>query len=211
VVDLAPDAPVQEGRWLPDFTATLRASDEKGQIPGKWQLVVGIGGLRGAADGTIAIDKAPLRAIGVTTDADGTTYTLGLDDARPWRVSVVPRAGGAMRMYVDVGGHPQALNASVAVYEPPPGAAGSGSSVAIGGAARVFEANVVWRIKDLGGKELARGNTTASLGTSPVWGVFQTTAPIPPGVTGQVTLEVFWASPKDGTDQDVVQIPLTVR
>jgi hypothetical protein len=34
---------------------------------------------------------------------------------------------------------------------------------------------------------------------------------MPANVSGNVTLEVFWPSPKDGTELGLVQIPLTVR
>ena len=73
----------------------------------------------------------------------------------------------------------------------------------------MFEANVVWRLKDSSQKVIASGHTTASLGTSEVWGTFQTTITVPPSVTfGRLTLEVYEASPKDGSELGLVSIPV---
>jgi hypothetical protein len=69
----------------------------------------------------------------------------------------------------------------------------------------------VWRVKDSSGRVVANGFTLASLGSSALWGTFQTSVAIPANVSGNVTLEVFWPSPKDGTELGLVQIPLTVR
>ena len=44
-----------------------------------------------------------------------------------------------------------------------------------------------------------------------MWGTFDTRIQLPTSAAvGNVTLEVFEASPKDGTDQGLVQIPLTL-
>ena len=52
---------------------------------------------------------------------------------------------------------------------------------------------------------------TASLGSSAVWGTFDTRISLPASVRGNLTLELFESSPKDGTAQGIVQIPLAVR
>ena len=79
------------------------------------------------------------------------------------------------------------------------------------GAARVFEANVSWRVRDSSGRVVGSGHFSASLGSSAVWGTFDTRIQLPTSAAvGNVTLEVFEASPKDGTDQGLVQIPLTL-
>jgi len=44
-----------------------------------------------------------------------------------------------------------------------------------------------------------------------VWGTFQTSIVIPASSTGNVTLEVYWQSPRDGTDTGLVQVPLIIR
>lgn len=160
------------------------------------------------------IEKVEAEDVARTCPAIGscpndTVIRIDLSDARPWRVTVGPGDPGVTRINVDVGGRPTFVNKNIAVYQPPPGI--EASRIVIQGAARVFEANVVWRIRDASGRVVAQDQTTASIGTSPVWGTFETTATVPAGVTGKVTLEVLWISPKDGSDQDLVAIPLTVR
>jgi hypothetical protein len=143
------------------------------------------------------------------TPADvGAIFLLGLDDARLWRVSVESTTAGTTRINVDVGGRPEWITRSIAVYALEPGTAGRG--LTLRGAARVFEAAVSWRFRDASGREAARGSTTATIGTSAVWGTFETAVEIPAG-TGPGDLEVFWVSPRDGTEQDVVSIALGVR
>lgn len=208
VIDLAPRQPVAGGSWLPDFVASIRQASVTSTA--KYELEVAI---KGGTDTTTldqVIEVTPLRYVAVQGTNDAMTYRLGLDDARPWRVSITPWQNGAMRLYVDIGGVPGTVNQNIAVYSPINGQTVIGS-ITIAGAARVFEANVVWRLRDASGREVANGFTTATNGTSPVWGSFQTSAPIPAGLSGQATLEVFWGSPRDGSAQDVVSLPLTIR
>lgn len=207
VIDLAPRQPVAGGSWLPDFVASLRQASATSTA--KYELEVAIKGGTGTTLDPV-IDATPLRHVQVQATTDAMTYRLGLDDARPWRVSITPWQNGAMRLYVDIGGVPGAINQNVAVYSPIIGQTVIGS-ITISGAARVFEANVSWRLRDASGREVANGFTTATNGTSPVWGSFQTSAAIPAGLSGRATLEVFWGSPRDGSAQDVVSIPLTIR
>ena len=95
---------------------------------------------------------------------------------------------------------------------PKPGdIANSGADLRVTGSARVFEANVSWRLVDSAGKEAASGHFNATLGSSALWGTFDTRIPMPANVRGNLTLELFEASPKDGSAQGVVQILLTVR
>jgi hypothetical protein len=44
-----------------------------------------------------------------------------------------------------------------------------------------------------------------------VWGIFTATVTIPLAVAGQVSIEVFSLSPPDGSEQDVIRIPVTVH
>jgi hypothetical protein len=113
------------------------------------------------------------------------------------------------RIVVDFGGYPGAISDTVAVYSPKPG--DSGRQFTVSGVSRTFEATTLWRVVDSAGREVASGFTTASRGTSAVWGTFQVSVQLPATVTGNVTLEVFWASPRDGADTGLVQVPLTVR
>ncbi len=219
-------------RPYPKFTATLeRPAQEKQAVDGKWVIRVELpDAIWQQAQGE-AFHCCPLKEISKTPIRQLPAYPLGanptplpgggtlgggayrgvgfgitLDDARPWRVAVLHNP---LRLVVDVGGKPQATSDSVAVYSPRAGE--TSRTITLSGLARVFEANVAWRIKDSAGREVARGFTTASIGTSPLWGSFQTTATIPANVSGNVTLEVFWPSPRDGSDVDLVQVPLVVR
>ena len=78
--------------------------------------------------------------------------------------------------------------------------------------ARTFDAAVLWRVRDGQNRIVAKGSTTASLGTSQQWGTFQfeVQLPAPPPGTGDLFLEVYWASPKDGSDQGLVRVHLKV-
>jgi hypothetical protein len=140
---------------------------------------------------------------------------IRLDDARPWRVATEPTGTGTARLYIDIGGTSADVNENIAVYLPVPeqgaGDRATGCTCKVRGAARVFEGNIGWRVRDGNGREVARGNATASRGTGPVWGVFTATVTIPPAVAGQVSIEVFSLSPRDGSEQDVIRIPGTVH
>ena len=54
------------------------------------------------------------------------------------------------------------------------------------------------------------GEFRQGLGSSALWGTFDSGFSIPAGVHGNVTLEVYEVSPKDGSEQGLVQIPLSV-
>jgi hypothetical protein len=97
----------------------------------------------------------------------------------------------------------------VAVYSPKPG--DSGRQFTVSGLSRTYEATTQWRVVDSARRELATGFTTASRGTSAVWGTYQFSVQLPASVSGNVTLEVYWGSPRDGADTGLVQVPLTVR
>ena len=182
------------------------------QSAGKYVLSVQVLGVEDKL-GLETFDSSPLRGINASvsvatsTGLGVTTYELFVDDLRPWRVFTL---SSPTRIVIDIGGAPRATSDSVAVYAPEAGQI-TGQSVAVSGTARAFEATVSWRIKDSAGRVVASGNTTASLGTSALWGTFQTAATIPASVSGNVTLEVYWASPRDGADMGLVAIPLTVR
>jgi hypothetical protein len=81
------------------------------------------------------------------------------------------------------------------------------SPVEIKGSARVFEATVSFRLRDLNGNILAQGFTTASEG-APGRGDFQDKLAFKTSGPGKGQLEVFWASMKDGSDQNQVTIPV---
>ena len=84
------------------------------------------------------------------------------------------------------------------------------SPIIIQGDASVFEANLQWKISDTGGRILAEGITTASLG-APGRGTY--TVSVPYAVTTETVafVEVYSRSPKDGNIDDLVRIPVTLR
>lgn len=224
IIELKADQAPAEGFWSPNVTVEMHPLDDRPGAPGffspgKAGLDIVLVAVRDArsSGGAAAIERfegSPLRALRITTSSgtttSGTVYNLALDDARPWRVSMEPGNAGVMRLIVDIGGHPQAVSDSIAVYAPEPGDEVS-RTFTITGTARAFEAHVSWRIKDSSDREVATGFATASLGTSPVWGTFTSEVKIPDNVSGVVTLEVFWPSPRDGADVGTVAIPLRVR
>lgn len=219
-VEVRPTGTAPEGRWIPAFTAAMRqAGEAREAIDGKWILTLTVPNARAATEGfslsgpgvaVRQVDRTPVRSIyqiqrGLA--GSGVVYEIGLDDARPWRATVLH---DPVRIVVDIGGHPQAVSDSVAVYVPLPGNE-VGREIRFTGLARAFEANVSWRLRASTGAVVERGNTTASIGTSALWGAFGATARVPTGISGNVTLEVFWASPRDGSDVGVVVVPLRIR
>jgi immunoglobulin-like protein involved in spore germination len=229
VVEFKPQ-PGAPANSTPKFVAQLeRPASEKRAEDGKWVLRITLpDGLWNQPAGE-AFHCCPLKAVGKTPiievvagplTADpptngiykGVAFFIILDDARPWRAMVLQNP---TRLVVDVGGTPQGVSDRIAIYRAEPVSAtpvcSTTCDIQLSGAARVFEANVVWRVKDSAGKVIANGNFLASLGSSAVWGTFDTDVQVPPRFTGNVTLEVYEASPKDGSEQGLVQIPLTIR
>jgi len=198
--------------YSPRLSAEVRLNDEAARpAHGKYSLVLQIDGVEGTAS-TTTVDRTPLRAIHFTpgTNAQRTaTYELALDDLRPWRIALL-RGPAPPRVVVDIGGHPGTTAMNTVVYSPQPGATAA-RDFTVSGLARAFEATVSWRLRDSTGREVAKGFTTASEGSSSVWGTFEFGVQVPPSVTGNVTLEVYQASPRDGSDTDKVSMPLQVR
>ena len=84
------------------------------------------------------------------------------------------------------------------------------SPVTITGDASVFEAALQWRIVEGGGKVLAQGSTTASAG-APGRGTFSVTASYPPPSADTIgAIEVYDTSPKDGTIDELVRVPVVI-
>lgn len=214
VVEFGPGAPRGS---MPHFTVSPRSVDGK---LFKWELRLEVPDVAVRAEPgkafhccvTQAVDRTPLRRVSagpLTPDParPGATFSLELDDLRPWRATVLSEP---MRIVLDIGGHPQAVATNTAVYAPLPGATVARTFM-VSGLARRFEANVPWRVKDQGGRVVASGFTTASLGTSAIFGTFEFTVRLPENVSGNVTLEVFEVSMADGSEREVVSIPVTVR
>ena len=96
----------------------------------------------------------------------------------------------------------------ITVSQPIPGAEIS-SPVVIAGTADVFEATVSLRILDAAHHVLARDFTTATCGTG-CRGDYETSVSFDVDEAQDGTVEVWWDSPKDGSRQDVVSIPVTL-
>jgi len=84
------------------------------------------------------------------------------------------------------------------------------SPVTISGEASVFEGNVQWRISDRSGRVLAEGFTTASIG-APGRGTFSVSAAYTVATETIAFVEVFSRSAKDGSVDEIVRIPVTLR
>ena len=193
---------------LPSFTVHLEQSDDSTATGAKYGIYVQLqwngGGRSGGAAGLTVYDSTPLRS--VSTDGSS-VFRIELDDARPWRAYMPDKT----QLVVEIGGDPTATSDRIAVTAPKPGDRMSGS-VYVTGAARVFEANVAWRLKDASGNVIENGHVLASLGSSSLWGTFdRSLASHPPdNLHGNLTLELFEVSPKDGSDQGTVSIPITI-
>ncbi len=81
------------------------------------------------------------------------------------------------------------------------------SPLTVQGSARVFEATVNLRLLSDDGKILGETFATATEG-APGRGEFEAIIGYVPPSDAKGTLEVFWISPKDGSETDKVQIPL---
>ena len=82
------------------------------------------------------------------------------------------------------------------------------SPLTISGEASVFEAALIWQVTDTAGRVLASGFTTATAG-APAKGTFSITATYqdpPSDIIGFA--EVYTRSPKDGTIDEIVRVPL---
>lgn len=82
------------------------------------------------------------------------------------------------------------------------------SPLEISGRARVFEASVSYRIKDASGKILDEGFTTATAG-APAWGFYKIMSDFATSTTKTGFVEVLTFSAKDGSEQDLISIPVT--
>ena len=84
------------------------------------------------------------------------------------------------------------------------------SPIQIKGEARVFENIVNFRLLDSSGKEVTDGSAYAQSPDVGQWGDFAQNLYFKPQ-TGNGTLEVFWYSPKDGSDLDKIVIPIRFK
>ena len=84
------------------------------------------------------------------------------------------------------------------------------SPVTITGSASVFEAALQWRIVDAAGGVIASGIATASAG-APARGTFSISASFTPPAADIIGgIEVFDRSPKDGSIDELVRVPVVI-
>jgi hypothetical protein len=206
---------------VPAFTAKLEAGrNANEQEPGKYVLRLELPDAYWPQNPGEAFHCCPYKDVGKTPIRKVSAYPLGtgsgrpgvgfgieLDDPRPWRVFVLD---SPLRVVVDIGGHPDAVSDDIAVYAPRPGA-DVARTFSVSGVSRTFESNVTWRLRDSSNRVVANGFTTSAGGSGPQWGTFQISVTAPAAVSGNVTLEVLWGSPRDGSDMGLVAIPLQIR
>ena len=84
------------------------------------------------------------------------------------------------------------------------------SPLVISGDASVFEATLQWRVTDSAGRVLAQGVTTATAG-APARGTYSVTATFtPPSADTFGSVEVFERSPRDGSIDEIVRVPVVI-
>lgn len=165
----------------------------------KWNATYSSGGV-GHVE---RIDRSPLRLIAGDFN---TSYQIGLDDGRPWRAWMPD----AQHLVVEVGGDPQTLSDTIAIWSPATGWPPR-PHFSVSGVARTYEGNLQWRLRDSTQRVVAAGFTKASMGLSAEWGTFQFEVDIPTNAAGgDFRLEVYWPSPKDGSEQGLVVVHLKV-
>jgi hypothetical protein len=196
---------VDSGDWQEFNASGGMTVDVKNPAWSKYMIRLEVHGTE-IKPGLEIVDRSPLRSIRSVTGGGTTFYELALDDHRPWRVAFLTNPD---RIVIDVGGYARALSDTTAVYSPRPGDISRQFTVT--GLSRTFEGTTQWRVVDSARRVVTSGFTTASRGTSAVWGTYQVSVQLPATVSGNVTLEVYWGSPRDGSEVGLVQVPLTVR
>lgn len=101
------------------------------------------------------------------------------------------------------------LSQNVVVVSPEPGATVT-SPLIVTGFARVFEGQFGWRIMDSTGVIVATGYAMTRAEDVGSYGPFSFEVFLPALTAQAFSLQVFSASPKDGTDQDVVTVDLNL-
>ena len=94
----------------------------------------------------------------------------------------------------------------IVVESPKPGAEAAGS-VTVSGFANVFEATVNFRVLDRDGEVVVEDFTTATCGSG-CWGDFSTEVTFDVAERQRGRVEVFTYSAEDGSEQDLVSIPV---
>ena len=199
----------QPTRTYPDWNVNVSSNPETfSPDGGKWQLTIEIFGGLDAKQGVEVVDRSPLRSVTTGVGFGGTplVYVLALDDLRPWRTALLV---DPVRIVVDIGGYPSSVAPTTAVYGPRPGEIVS-RMFSVSGVVSAFEAHVDWRVRDPSGRIVSSYGTTAT-NCCEAGGVYETIASVPDAFVGRAMLEVFQTSGKDGSDTEVVRIPIEIR
>jgi hypothetical protein len=85
-----------------------------------------------------------------------------------------------------------------------------GSPLDVTGSASVFEAVVSLRLVTGDGRTLAESHTNASIG-APGWGDFSASLRFTSPGSSEGFLEAYWVSPKDGSELDIVRVPIKFK
>ncbi|MBW3595582.1 MAG: GerMN domain-containing protein, partial [Actinobacteria bacterium] len=85
-----------------------------------------------------------------------------------------------------------------------------GRTFELSGIANVYEATVSWRLTGLDGEPFKRGFVTATCGTG-CWGKFKDRISLERVPGEAIILEVFQSSAEDGSQLDLLKIPLNVQ
>ncbi len=96
----------------------------------------------------------------------------------------------------------------ILVESPAPGAEVR-SPLRVSGTSNTFEATIEWLVTDWDGRIVKEGFTTATAGTG-TWGTFAFEVDLAGLAPGRITLVVFESSPKDGSQTNVYEVPLTL-
>lgn len=188
------------------FSASVMANDESA-FPemGKWVLSLAVPGATANEPALRVVDRTPLRTVRASSNANGVRYELGLDDLRPWRVTLLYEP---LRVVVDLGGDPDAVGTNIALYQPSFGATVRGGDH-LTGLIRAFEGRFEYRLRDARGTIVVDDFATASLGTSELWGTFDVPIPatLPPGAA---SAEILLRSPRDGEVSESVSVSFQI-
>ncbi len=79
------------------------------------------------------------------------------------------------------------------------------------GKARVFESQFSWRLKDSNGKVVGQGQAMANSPDVGKYGPFQIEVEFAETNGSKATFEVFDSSAKDGSEQDLVSVPINIE
>lgn len=103
----------------------------------------------------------------------------------------------------------EAESESIKIFSPAPDESVSRQFI-VEGIANVFEGTVLYLLMDSRGNELQSGFTTATMGD---WGFFNIDLSVSDNISGgeKMHLQLFTESARDGSVQDLVEIPLTLQ